>query len=133
MTSKSLWNYYRVKIDDVDDNASDGKSFIYKTKIVGKTPERPAQRGNSGDANRPPQPAVPNLNVTIPLKYLSNFWRSVDLLLMNCEIELYLTWSKDCVLIEHNNIPGVNFSITSTKLYLPVLTLSCFPVLIYYK
>ena len=35
MTSGSLWNYYRDKTDDVDDNASDGKSFEYRTKIVG--------------------------------------------------------------------------------------------------
>ena len=41
MTSRSLWNYYRNEIDDVDDNASDGKSFECKTKIVGNTPERP--------------------------------------------------------------------------------------------
>ena len=37
MTSGSSWNYYRDKIDDVDDNGSDGKSFKYKTKIR-KTP-----------------------------------------------------------------------------------------------
>ena len=37
MTSGSLWNNYRKKIDDVNDNASDGKSFKYKTKIIGKT------------------------------------------------------------------------------------------------
>ena len=41
MTSGSLWNFYRDEIDDVDDNASDGKLFNYKTKIVGKTPRRP--------------------------------------------------------------------------------------------
>ena len=41
MTSGSLWNYYRDEIDDVDDNASDGTSFTYKTNIVGKTPQRP--------------------------------------------------------------------------------------------
>ena len=41
MTSRSLWNYYRDEIDDVDNNASDGKSFEYKTKIVGKTLARP--------------------------------------------------------------------------------------------
>ena len=35
MTSGSLWNYYRYEIDDVNDNASDGKSFKYKTKVVG--------------------------------------------------------------------------------------------------
>ena len=120
VASGSLWNYYRDKIDDVDDNASDGKSFKYKTKIVGKTPERPAaQPGNEGDADRPLQPDVPTLNieVAIPLKYLSNFWRLLDLPLINCEIELDLSWTKDCVLIEHHdNISGVNSMITGTKL-----------------
>ena len=123
----SLWNYYRDKIDDVDDNASDDKSFEYKTKLIGKLPKRPAQPGNEGDADRPPQPPVPTLHVevTITLKYLSNFWRSLDLPLMDCEIELNLLWTKDCVLIQHhNNITGKNFMITSTKLYVPVVTLS---------
>ena len=87
MTSASLWNYYRDEIDDVDDNASDGKLFEHKTKIVGNTPERP---GNEGDANRPPVPIL-NIEVTIPLKYLSNSWRSLDLSLINCEIELHLS------------------------------------------
>ena len=64
MATESLWNYYRYKIDDVDDNASDGKSFNYNTKIVGNTPERPE---NDGDANRPPAPTL-NVEVTIPLK-----------------------------------------------------------------
>ena len=41
MTSRSLWKYYRDKIVGVDGNASDSKSFKYKTRIVGKTPERP--------------------------------------------------------------------------------------------
>ena len=89
-TSRSLWNYYRHKIDDVDDNASDGKSLEYKTKI-GNTPER---SGNDGDANRPPVPTF-IVEITIPLKYLSNFWRSLDLPLINCEIELDLSWTKD--------------------------------------
>ena len=43
MTSGSLWNYYRDKIDDVDDNASDAKSFEYKTTILGKTSRRPEE------------------------------------------------------------------------------------------
>ena len=41
MTSGSLWNYNRDEIDGVNDNDSDGKSFKFKTKIVGKPPERP--------------------------------------------------------------------------------------------
>ena len=115
MTSGSLWNCYRDEIDDVHDNATDGKSFEYKTKIVGNTPERSR---NEGDANRPPVPTL-NVEVTIPLKYLSN------LPLINCEIEFDSLWTKDCVLIEqNNNIAGVNFVITSTKLYVPVVTFS---------
>ena len=121
MTSGSLWNYYRGKIDDINDNASDSKSFKYKTKIVGKAPARPE---NEGDPNRPSVPAL-NIEVTIPLKCLSNFWRFLDSPLINCEIELDLSWAKYCVLIEHhNNITGVNFMITGTKLYVPVVTLS---------
>ena len=59
------------------------------------------------------------------LKLLSDFWTFLDLPLVNCEIELDLTWTKDCVLIkDHNNITGVIFIITSTKIYVPVVTLS---------
>ena len=60
-----------------------GKSFKYKTKIVGNTPERP---GNEGDANRPPVPTL-NVEVTIPLKYLSHFGGFLDLPLINWEIK----------------------------------------------
>ena len=54
---------------------------------------------------RSPQPTVLVLNVefTIPLKYLSNFWRFLNLSLINCEIELNLSWTKDCGMIEHHN------------------------------
>ena len=66
-----------------------------------------------------------NTKVNIPLRYLSIFWRSIDLSLINCEVELDLKWSRNCVLIEENNhIIGVSFIITSTKLYVPVLSLS---------
>ena len=59
MTSGSLWNDYREESVDFDDNASDGKSFSYKTKIVGKPPRRPDTPGNEGNADRPEQPSVP--------------------------------------------------------------------------
>ena len=36
--------------------------------------------------------------IIVPLKYLSNFWRTLDMSLINCETELILTWSKDCVI-----------------------------------
>ena len=74
--------------------------------------------------------------VVIPLKHLSNFWRSLNIPLINCEVELILTWSKNCVLADmtRKNAQGNNpaivppaeleFKITDTKLYLPVVTLS---------
>ena len=105
MISGSLWNYYRDKIDIVDDNTSDGKSFKYKTKIVEKAdtrPDRPPQPGPDDDGNPQPRPnqlpILPlNTEVIVPLKYLSNFWRSLDLPLINCETELELKWTKNCV------------------------------------
>ena len=92
MTSGSLCKYYTDEIDDVDENSSNGKLFEYKTKIVGKIPQKPARPVNEGHADRPPKPNVPTLNVeiTILLKYLSNFWRFLDLPSINCEIELDL-------------------------------------------
>ena len=98
MTSRSLWSYYRDKTDDVDD-VSDGKSFNYKTKIVENKPKGP---GNEGHANRPPVLTL-NAEVTIPLKYFSNFWRSFDFSLINYEIGLDLSWTKDCLVIEQNS------------------------------
>ena len=47
MASGNLWNYHIEEIDDADDKASDGKSFNYKTKIVGKAPQRPTDRWKS--------------------------------------------------------------------------------------
>ena len=61
----------------------------------------------------------------VPLKYLSNFWRTLEMLLINCEVNLILTWSADCVIIYTNvanQIP--TFTITETNLYVPVVTLS---------
>ena len=94
MALGSLWNYYRDDIND-DENETDrlrnrlnsnktirSKSFEYKTKLTGST----------SDNNY-----IINAEV-VPLKYLSNFWRSLDLPLINCEIELDLTWSKYCVI-----------------------------------
>ena len=61
----------------------------------------------------------------VPLKYLSNFWRTLEMPLINCEVNLILTWSSTCVLIV-TSIPNQNatFAITDTKLYVPVVPLS---------
>ena len=109
MTSGSLWNYNRDEIDDVDYNASDGKSFEYKTKI-GKTLARP---GNRGDANRPPVPIL-NVEVTISFKYLST----------SLNQNLIYHGQKIVLIQLHNIIAGTNFMVTGTKLYVPAVTLS---------
>ena len=77
-----------------------------------------------------------DVKVVVPLKHLSNFWKSLNIPLINCEVELILTWSKNCVLADmtRRNAQGNNpaivppaeleFKITDTKLYVPVVTLS---------
>ena len=63
-----------------------------------------------------------DVEIMVPLKYLSNFWRTLEMPLINCEVNLLLTWSKDCVI---TNCTGEGkFGITETKLYVPVVTLS---------
>ena len=58
----------------------------------------------------------------VPLKYLSNFWRTLEMPLINCEVNIILRWSSTCVI---TNSTGVGtFAITDTKLYVPVVTLS---------
>ena len=61
----------------------------------------------------------------VPLKYLSNFWRTLEMNLINCEINLILTWSVSYVLVSTNNAnQNATFGITNTRLYVPVVTLS---------
>ena len=61
----------------------------------------------------------------VPLKYLSNFWRTLEMALINCEVNLILTWSSNCVLIAPAiQNQAATFEITDTKLYVPVVTLS---------
>ena len=84
-------------------------SFNFKAKITGQT----AKNGTK------------DVEIILPLKYLSNFWRTFEMPLINCEVNLILTWSSTCVLIA-TNIPNENatFAITYTKVYVPVVTLS---------
>ena len=61
----------------------------------------------------------------VPLKYLSNFWRTLEMPLINCQVELILTWSATCVIIYTNFANQVpTFKITETNLNVPVVTLS---------
>ena len=85
-TSGSLWQYYQ---DEPNNNTADSESFRSKVKITGKTP-------NDGNTK--------NVEIIVPLKYLSNFWRTLEMPLINCEVNLILTWSKDCVITNSENL-----------------------------
>ena len=66
-----------------------------------------------------------NIEIMVPLKYISNFWRTLEIPLINCEINLILTWSTNCVIVSTNvTNQNATFEITDTKLYVPVVTLS---------
>ena len=58
----------------------------------------------------------------VPLKYLSNFWRTLEMPLVNCEVNLILTWPSTCVIT--NSTGAGRFAITDTKRYVPVVILS---------
>ena len=60
--------------------------------------------------------------ITVPLKLLSNFWRTFVIFLINCEINLILTWFGKYVL--SNDTKATTFAITDTKHYVPIVTLS---------
>ena len=115
-TTGSLWQYCKdipaLNANDeiiifVEGNLTD--SFNFKVKITGRT-------GNGG---------TKDVEIMVPLNYLSNFRRTLEMPLINCEVNLILTWSSTCVLIA-TNTPNQNatFAITDTKLYVPVVTLS---------
>ena len=58
----------------------------------------------------------------VPLKYLGNFWRTLEMPLINCEVSLILTWSSTCVIT--NSTGEEKSEISDTILYVPVVTLS---------
>ena len=101
-TSWSLW------LDFTTTNTID--SFKCKTKITGQT-------DNDG--------RIDDVEIMVPLKGLSNFWRTLEMPLINCEVELILDWSANCIITSisvANQVP--TFTITETNLYVPVVTLS---------
>ena len=65
-----------------------------------------------------------DVEIMVPLKYLSNFWRTLEMPLINCEVNLILTWSSTCLLVATRvNNQNAKFAITNTKFYVPVVTL----------
>ena len=115
-TSGSLWQYCldipavnnnNAIVDFTENNLTD--SFKFKVKISG-------QNGDDG---------TKNVEILVPLKYLGNFWRTLEMPLINCEINLILTWSANCVIVSTNNAnQNATFAMTNVRLYVPVVTLS---------
>ena len=103
-TSGSLWQYFR---DEPDDDLEDSESCKSKVKVTGKTPNMDNEK---------------DVEIMVPLKYLSNFWRTLEMTLINCGVNLILTWSSTCVITDSTG--AGTFEINDTKLYVPVVTLS---------
>ena len=136
-TIGSLYNYYRDELtNDDNDNFADinvvnSEEFKYKNKITGNTYDVNAG-ANGYDVYKN---GTQKIELAIPLKYLGNFWRALNIPLISCEVSLELKWDKNCIItsLEQRDIGGGNrdnaptgstLSITDCKLYVPAVTLS---------
>ena len=112
-TSGSLWQFKRdeVPANNADLTIDNSESFKYKAALVGKTANH--NNGNS---------FVKDTKIVVPLKYLSNFWRSLEMPLINCKVHLELNWIEDCIFPSDEN--SAKFEISDAKLHVPIVTLS---------
>ena len=116
-TSGSLWQFKRDESSvDNDGNTGDvtrdnSSPFKYKSSLL---KEKMITEGQTR--------AFKGAKIVVPLKYLSNLSRSLEMPLINCKIHLELTWTKDCVLANTN--ANTRFKITNTKSQVPIVTLS---------
>ena len=145
-TTGSLWNYYRDELtNDTNDNiipkknVINSESFKYKTIFTASTYNVDTKITNAegNEINNPAYDANKSgkmeVKIVVSLKHLSNFWRTLDMPLINWEMSLILTWSRECVIISMErrvvtttrrdaSPEGAIFQIKDTKLYLPVVT-----------
>ena len=107
-TSGTFWQFEGDEIINNADVTNDNNafSFKYKANLIGNT-------GNNVRKN--------GVKIAVPLKYLSNFWKSLKMPLINCKVELSLKWYVRCLLPVANT---ANFKVTDAKLYVPIFTLS---------
>ena len=132
-TTVSLWNYYRdepsstIGANNITHSVFNSESFDYKASFM----ENGVTQNNLSKND---------VKVVVPLKHLNNFWRHLNIPLINCEVELILTWFKNCVLIDKSTTEGnyganpvvseiynpesATFKIKDVKLFVPVVTLS---------
>ena len=144
-----LYNYYRDELSYDADNYNFGNikvvnsnTFKYKNKIIDNTYDVDARIPNPDGAGQIDNP-IYNVNkngtqeveLAIPLKYLGNFWRALNIPLISCEVSLELKWDKNCVItsLEQRDIGGGNrdnaptgatLAINNCELYVPAVTLS---------
>ena len=130
-TTVNIWNYYGDEpnsdaVGNINYSVKNSKFFDYETTVTGKLESNNAEKVD--------------VVIAVPLKHLSNFWRTLDIPLFNCEVSLTLTWSENCVITSKITreadrdadpaVAGINcptnaiFKITDCKLYVPVVTLS---------
>ena len=114
-TSGNLWQFKRSEVDAGNNNNADittvnSLSFKHKSGLI----------GNIGSTKV-------GVKIVVPLKYLSNCWRLLEMPLINCKVELSLMWNANCIWTttpNNNNVDGASFKIKDAKLYVQVLTLS---------
>ena len=120
-TTRSLWFYSKDEATDFNAdiaNTDDLNSFKYRDKLL----ENTGADGANG--------ILKNARITVPLTYLSSFWRSLKMPLINCKVELKLKWTKYCAFsaagADNANANSNNFifTIKDTKLYVPVVAIS---------
>ena len=116
-SSATLYQYKRDEPPE-DDAAADltvdnSNSLKYKIKLLDNVTEVAVDAAGVRRLN---------VKVVVPLKYLSNFFRSLEIPLINCKIKLNLAWKKECVL--STGAGEAVFIINDTKLYVPIVTLS---------
>ena len=140
-TIGSLYNYYRDELsDDADDNnfaninVVNSEAFKYKNKITGNMYNADAD-DDGYDVNKN---GAQEVELTIPLKYLGNFYRALNIPLISCEVSLELKWDKNCIItsleqrqvdagppVVRDNAPtGATLAISDCKLYVPAVNLS---------
>ena len=109
-TSGSLWSFRRDEIEeDADLTINNASSFKYKANLIGNTVVDGANRKKE------------KVKIAVPLKYLTDFWRSLEMPLINFKDEFSLGWYEECVL--SNAGSAATFTITDAKLYVPIATL----------
>ena len=117
-SSRSLWQFKRDELPQIglinpNVSVTNSSSIKYKSSLL--------KESTADGANR----KFKDAKIAVPLKYLSNFFRSLEMPLINCKIRLELNWTKNCAMSTvGNNDNQTTFPITSTKLYVPIITLT---------